>query len=342
MNNKIKFLENSKRQSSNTQDNATHSGFSIDPNNTTSSSSGGPSSSSLKVDQTQLNSSTNTSNIPHSGNTNTTRVGPQRRPIQLEGYRQLCFEGIPGYLNVINQELRNKLPKFAGNNAITCEDHLRCFLDLVNDYEVQFKDVIMKLFVQSLSEDAREWFKRLPKRSIPSWRDLEYYFKEQYGEKPNPHYILNEFNNIKKLPNESIPKFNVRFQKGMHRLSLVMNLEDSMCLTTYFNAFDGNMAYQLRDKEPRNLKDAFRIAINIENKMRISGKLGNKRDDPRLYGSRSNKREENKAATSKKQEENEMSQVLNAIKDLKMPQARNERALATKKPIYQNTFSKQN
>ena len=60
------------------------------------------------------------------------------------------------------------LSKFSGNNAISCEDHLRSFLDLVNDYEIQHEDVVMTLFVQSLTKDAREWFKRLPHESIAS------------------------------------------------------------------------------------------------------------------------------------------------------------------------------
>ena len=29
-----------------------------------------------------------------------------------------------------------------------------------------------------------------------------------------------------------------------------MRIEDKVCLITYLNAFDGKMAYQLRDKEP--------------------------------------------------------------------------------------------
>lgn len=62
--------------------------------------------------------------------------------------------------------MRKRLPKFDGNNAISCEDHLRSFLDMMSDYEVEAEDVIMKLFVQSLIEDAREWFKRLPELYI--------------------------------------------------------------------------------------------------------------------------------------------------------------------------------
>ena len=114
--------------------------------------------------------------------------------------------------------MRKRLPKFAGNNAITCEDHLRSFLDMMSDYEVEAEDVMMKLFVQSLTEDAREWFKRLPKSSIWDWKDIEYFFKEKYGDKLNQSYILTEFNNIKRLPNESVVEFNTRFQKRMYKL----------------------------------------------------------------------------------------------------------------------------
>ena len=109
----------------------------------------------------------------------------QRRPVQLEGYRQIFFHGIPGFPNPIPQEMRKRLPKFAGKNAITCEDHLRSFLDMMSDYEVEAEDVMMKLFVQLLTEDAREWFKRLPESSIWDWKDIEYCFKEQYGDKLN-------------------------------------------------------------------------------------------------------------------------------------------------------------
>ena len=54
------------------------------------------------------------------------------------------------------------------------------------------------------------------------------------------------------------------------------------------------MTYQLRDKEPRTLRDAFRITINIENNLRILGKLGSKRDGPRLFESMGNRKEEHK------------------------------------------------
>ena len=79
---------------------------------------------------------------------------------------------------------------------------------MTSDYEVEAEDVIMKLFVQSLTKDAREWFKRLLEFSIVDWKDIEYCFKEQYGYKKNQSYILSEINNIKRFPNEFVTKIN--------------------------------------------------------------------------------------------------------------------------------------
>lgn len=91
----------------------------------------------------------------------------------MERYRQICFLGIPGYPNEIPKGLRDKVTKFVGNNAITSEQHLRDFSSLLNDYEVEHEDVVMKLFVHSLIKDARDWFRRLPDDSIIAWSDLE-------------------------------------------------------------------------------------------------------------------------------------------------------------------------
>ena len=68
-----------------------------------------------------------------------------------------------------------------------------------------------------------------------------------------------------------------------------MRLNEDVCLTTYFNAFDNKMAYELRDKAPRTLRDAYKIAVNIENNRKASGKFG-RRDEPKLFNSKTNNR----------------------------------------------------
>ena len=82
---------------------------------------------------------------------------------------------------------------------------------MLNDYEVKHEDVVLKLFVQSLAEDARDWFKRLPDRCIDTWDSFERCFKEHFGDRPNASFMLNKFNTIRKNLNELAAKFNMRF-----------------------------------------------------------------------------------------------------------------------------------
>ena len=120
-----------------------------------------------------------------------------------------------------------------------------------------------------------------------------------------------------------------------------MRVDDKVCLITYINAFDGKIAYQLRDKDPRTLREAFRMAINVENNLRITGRLEGKRDDPRFFGNKGNKKEDHRISGGKRQESSEMSQVLNAIKNLSFPQAKNDKNPIDNKVPYQSNFNRQ-
>ena len=81
--------------------------------------------------------------------------------------------------------------------------------------------------------------------------------------------------------------------------------------------------------------------MNIENNLRISGKLGSKRDDPRLFGNKGSRKEEYKPTINKKHEPTKMSQILNSIKGLNPP-AKVERNPTKNKAPYQPNFNRQN
>ena len=76
--------------------------------------------------------------------------------------------------------------------------------------------------------------------------------------------------------------------------------------------------------------------------MRILERLESKRDDPRLFGNKGNRKEENKVIRGKKQEPSEMSQILNAIKGLNLPQMKSDRNPIDNKVPYQSNFNRQN
>lgn len=69
------------------------------------------------------------------------------------------------------------------------------------------------------------------------------------------------------------------------------------------------MAYILRDKNPHNLRDAFRIAINVESNRKASEKLG-RRTDGRLW--QETKQQPNKVA----KEDDKIEKLVTAMKDL--------------------------
>ena len=119
-----------------------------------------------------------------------------------------------------------------------------------------------------------------------------------------------------------------------------MRPNEDVFLTTYFNAFDSKMAYQLRDKEPKNLRDAFKFSINIENNRKASGKLG-RRDDPKLFNPKNKKKDNDKYLVNKKPEEATISQVLDLLKKMNPPTFNSHKPnVGEKAPVNNSHFNR--
>jgi hypothetical protein len=58
------------------------------------------------------------------------------------------------------------LPLFAGRLGESIEDHLVSFSKLLDDFQVEHEDVVMRMFVSTLEGEARTWYKSLPDASI--------------------------------------------------------------------------------------------------------------------------------------------------------------------------------
>ena len=66
--------------------------------------------------------------------------------------------------------------------------------------------------------------------------------------------------------------FNRRFNKLVKSLPQDIKPPENSILIFYVQAFEGEMRYQLRDKEPTNVREAQDKAIKIEKNMQASGK----------------------------------------------------------------------
>ena len=102
------------------------------------------------------------------------------------------------------------------------------------------------------------------------------------------------------------------------------------------------MAYSLRVKDPKNLRDANKIVVNIENNRKTSGKLG-RRDALKLFNPKNNnKREVDKTPIVKKPEEPTIGQVLDFFKRMNPTTFNTHKPnIGEKSPVNNTNFSRQ-
>ena len=69
-------------------------------------------------------------------------------------------------LHDLPQGYAQRLKQFGAEGDITTQQHLGRFLDFCDMEEIDYEDVKMRLFAQSLFGEAKKWFRTLPACSI--------------------------------------------------------------------------------------------------------------------------------------------------------------------------------
>lgn len=187
----------------------------------------------------------------------------------MKYYATLNFEGISGYPNLIPIEIRKHLPIFSGKKSELACQHVKRVSDLIGEFEICQEDICMKLFVQSLKEDARDWFSFLPVNSITSWEELISDFMDQFDEKMSDYDMMKEFIYIQIKEDELVPTFNIKFSQTLSKISRKYKFDDKVCLDIYMSAFGKKMGFLLRNKEPKTLYEAFNTTRDIENNLKF-------------------------------------------------------------------------
>lgn len=188
----------------------------------------------------------------------------------IDRYKAISFDNICGYPNVMPPKIRDKIPKFSGEKSESANEYLQEFVDVIGEYEIDFEDVVMRLFVQSLKGDERDWFSFLPIASIHCWNELKDAFLEQFGSRINPSVARRSFMEISKDIDELVPTFNLRFSKVVREIPEYIRPNDAKCLVVYLATFDKKMSFLLRDKELVTLQQAYQEDVNIENNLKYS------------------------------------------------------------------------
>ena len=111
--------------------------------------------------------------------------------------RPMATRFSPLHLHVVLHDLpqnySHRISLFDGEGGITAKQHVAKFEYFVDSKEVNYMDVKMRLFAQSLSREAKKWFKYLPTASIFTFQAFQNAFLEIWDDKQNP---LNLFMNF--------------------------------------------------------------------------------------------------------------------------------------------------
>jgi hypothetical protein len=96
----------------------------------------------------------------------------------------------------------------------------------------------MRVFVQILNGDARDWFKDLPPRSINGIVALDDSFLRNWGNKKHILYYITEFGALRREEGEYVSDFSKRFNKMYKNIPTEVKPTETSSKMTYANAFD--------------------------------------------------------------------------------------------------------
>ena len=121
---------------------------------------------------------------------------------------------LPSVLHAFPVNYYLYLPRFDGEcKNVNAEQHVQnveTFLDL---FEVDEEDVNIRLFSLSLQGKVKSWFKALPDVSISDLQQFVKVFLDRWVVRQNPFLIIEEYNQLKRFPVETVHQFSPRFNQ---------------------------------------------------------------------------------------------------------------------------------
>jgi hypothetical protein len=188
--------------------------------------------------------------------------------------RPLNFAAIQGAPHTIPDKAIEKLPCFSGDNVVSAHSHVVSFNCCVNKwcYGHDEEDVKMRLFVFSLEGDAAEWFSEFDPNKFSTLDEIVSAFKERWGDQKENRFLLAALSSSHKKENETMEEFNKKFNDLVKSLPNTIMPSETAILIYYMEAFEGEMRYALRDKDPQTLKNAQDMAVKIDKNMQDARK----------------------------------------------------------------------
>jgi hypothetical protein len=177
---------------------------------------------------------------------------------------------LPPFLHDLPVNYINNLPRFDGENAnITAEKHIQSLEDFLDLYEVEDDDVCIRMFALSLQGKVKNWFRNLPAASIRNFHQFMQVFLDRWVIMGNVFLILEEYDHLKRKPGETVQQFSARFNEVYHSIPVDVRPPPGLAKLHFPDAFDPEMAFQLRERNTASLEEMQNIAVDVETNLLI-------------------------------------------------------------------------
>ncbi|KAH9296698.1 hypothetical protein KI387_044278 [Taxus chinensis] len=184
---------------------------------------------------------------------------------------------LPQPLHELPRGNRKNFPKFKGDGKVHPDEHIAAFIVACGVLGVEHEDVFVRLFVETLQDNAADWFYHLPAGAITSWDTMRTRFENHFKPAEDVHALLAQISQIKKDSQEPMREFVARFNRLINKIPPNTRPVDQIQKCFFLNAQSPEVSYALRRANLSTLVEDQTLAISVEDDLIMSGKL---RRDP--------------------------------------------------------------
>jgi hypothetical protein len=112
-----------------------------------------------------------------------------------------------------------------------------------------------------------EWFEDFPANKFNTLNSIIDEFKKRWSDRKEHRFQLGALTTSQKKENETVVEFNSKFNSLLKSLHQDVKPPNAAILIYYIEAFEGEMRYALRDKDPQTLPAAQETTMKIEQNM---------------------------------------------------------------------------
>jgi len=190
-------------------------------------------------------------------------------------YNCFDFSNIQGGEHNLPKGTHSWLPFFYGKDT-PGNSHWAHFCD-VFDFHLDGQahlDIFMKLFVTSLTGEAKTWIESLPEKSIKNVEELHGSFKARWCDKENLRDLFSQYEDICRGTCEDIREFTDRFNLALKRVRSKVGPEQAI-IDRYLSSLEGTLHFKVKDRSPTTLEEAQELAFEAERKLEIEESIMN-------------------------------------------------------------------